>query len=559
MKVGSPPSAAVPSAALLQSPDNPGPIYDRPPEHNIVRDVDVMVPMRDGVQICVDIYRPKAAGKFPALLAFAIYNKDLQGPDLAEGLPPQPAWSPLWTGPMEAGDTRFFVSRGYVHVVGSPRGVGKSQTGGSRQWDCYDLIEWIAAQDWCDGNVGMVGISGFGAEQLAVAKQAPPHLKAIFPLDSRGAYGEFGGFRDEYPGGVIHLFRYLVGHFSAMHQNKGSPASLPPERERMWREAMNNPDYKMYPHVFNLIAQKGQHMPPFFNVLIDPFDSEAAVEKSEAEFEKIKVPTYTGSGWYGYSYKTHLNGCQHWYRNIKAPKKLLLAGPAHLERPYHTFHSEVLRWHDHWLKGLDTGVMNEPPVRLWVMGANEWAQCRRLATAGNAMDQVLPEKLGAAHDRSAGAVKRQRGAAARCVCANAAVADQHDTAAAIHDRTAATRRSDCRTGRGDALCGDRSGRHQLDRDPQRRRSGRFGAERARGRTRSAEKSVRARTHPRLAQGFASRAGSKALEAVVAVAPADPPSLQAGQPGRDRGVSDPGDGDGELVPQGSPHLSRRHQS
>src|ERR1700757_286282 len=72
----------------------------------------------------------------------------------------------------------------------------------------------------------------------------------------------------------------------------------------------------MYPHVFNLIAQKGQHMPPFFNVLIDPFDNEAAVEKSEAEFEKIKVPTYTGSGWYGYTYKTHLNGCQHWYRNI---------------------------------------------------------------------------------------------------------------------------------------------------------------------------------------------------------------------------------------------------
>jgi putative CocE/NonD family hydrolase len=368
VKVNSPPSPTV-----LQSPDSPGPAYDRAPEYSeITRDIDVMVPMRDGVEICVDIYRPKSAGKFPALLAFAIYNKDLQSPDVAEALPPQPAWSPLWTGPMEAGDTRFFVSRGYVHVIGSPRGVGKSQSGGSRQWDCYDLVEWIAAQDWCDGNVGMVGISGFGAEQLAVAKQAPPHLKAIFPFDSRGAYGELGGFRDEYPGGVIHLFRYLVGHFSAMHQNKGSPGPLPGERERMWREAMNNTDYKMYPHVFNLIAQKGQHMPPFFNVLIDPFDSEAAVEKSEAEFDKVKVPTYTGSGWYGYTYKTHLNGCQHWYRNIKAPKKLLLAGPAHLERPYHTFHSEVLRWHDHWLKGLDTGVMEEPPVRFWVMGLNEW-------------------------------------------------------------------------------------------------------------------------------------------------------------------------------------------
>ena len=270
---------------LLQSAENPGPDYDREPTFSsMARDMDVMVPMRDGVKICVDVYRPEAPGKFPALLAFAIYNKDFQGPDMAAALPPQPAWSPLWTGPMEAGDTKFFVSRGYVHVIGSPRGVGKSEGGGSREWDCYDLIEWIAAQTWCDGNVGMVGISGFGAEQLAVAKKQPPHLKAIFPFDSRGAYGELGGFRDEYPGGVIHLFRYLVGHFSAMHQHKGPPGALPPERETMWREAMNNPDYKMYPHVYNLIAQKGQHMPPYYNVLVDPFDSEAAVQKSEAEF-----------------------------------------------------------------------------------------------------------------------------------------------------------------------------------------------------------------------------------------------------------------------------------
>ena len=224
------------SRPLLQSAENPGSNYDREPTiAAIARDMDVMVPMRDGVKICVDVYRPDAPGKFPALLAFAIYNKDFQGPDMAAALPPQPAWSPLWTGPMEAGDTKFFVSRGYVHVIGSPRGVGKSEGGGSREWDCYDLIEWIAAQPWCDGNVGMVGISGFGAEQLAVAKKQPPHLRAIFPFDSRGAYGELGGFRDEYPGGVIHLFRYLVGHFSAMHQHKGPPGPLPPEREAMWR------------------------------------------------------------------------------------------------------------------------------------------------------------------------------------------------------------------------------------------------------------------------------------------------------------------------------------
>src|SRR3974390_1019466 len=84
-------------------------------------------------------------------------------------------------------------------------------------------------------------------------------------------------------------------------------------------------------------------MPPYFGVLIDPYDNEEAVKRSEADFAKID--------------------CQ---------KKLMLAGPAHLERPFRSFHNEILRWHDHWLKGLNTGIMDEPPVKFWVRGANEW-------------------------------------------------------------------------------------------------------------------------------------------------------------------------------------------
>ncbi len=361
------------STLPLYAGDRPPGDYGRLPEHaQMTRETDVAVPMRDGVKLSVDVYRPQADGRFPALLAFAVYNKDIQGPAWTEALPPQPAWSALWMGPMEAGDTHYFVARGYVHVIGGPRGIGKSEGGGSREWDCYDLIEWIAAQPWCDGNVGMVGISGFGAEQLAVARQQPPHLKAIFPFDPRGAYGHLGGFRHEYPGGVVHVFRYMLAHFSAMHQNRGRPGSLPPQREDWWRQAMADPDYRMYPHVFNVIAQKGEHMPPYFEVLINPYDSEEAVAASEASFGKVKVPTYTGSGWYGYTYKTHLNGAETYFEKTAAPKKLTLLGPAHLERPFHTMHGEILRWYDHWLKGIDTGIMAEPPVRYWLMGANEW-------------------------------------------------------------------------------------------------------------------------------------------------------------------------------------------
>ncbi len=370
-------------AGLPVASDNLPVAYDRPPsEAGMIAEKDVAVPMRDGVNLSVDIYRPDSNEKFPVLLAFSIYNKDLQAPEVAASLPPQPAWSSLWAGLLEAGDTKYFVSRGYVHVIGSPRGIGKSDGGGSRQWDSYDLIEWIAQQPWCDGNVGMVGISGFGAEQFHAAKQKPPHLKAIFPFDPRGAFGILGSFREEYPGGVLHFFRYLIMHFAALHQNKGKPGALPGAREALWQEAMNNPDYQMYSHVYNVLTQKGQHMPPYFGLLIEPYDDPALVEEAEKAIAGIDIPVYTGAGWYAYTYKTHLNGAQNYFTNLKSPKKLAFLGPAHLERPFHSFHGEILRWHDHWLKGIDTGVMNEPPVRYWLMGANEWR---------TASDWPLPE------------------------------------------------------------------------------------------------------------------------------------------------------------------------
>ena len=82
---------AEPPRPLLQSSDDPGTDYDRAPSFaSMASDRDVMVKMRDGVEICIDVYRPDALGKFPALLAFAVYNKDIQGPDMAAALPPQP-------------------------------------------------------------------------------------------------------------------------------------------------------------------------------------------------------------------------------------------------------------------------------------------------------------------------------------------------------------------------------------------------------------------------------------------------------------------------------------
>ena len=277
----------------------------------------------------------------------------------------------MWFGGAEGGDTDYLVSRGYVHVCGQMRGAGKSEGGGSMEWDYYDLIEWMAAQPWCDGNVGMIGISAFGGAQFNAAAKQPPHLKAIFPYDSMGAYGEWH-FRDFYPGGVVHTMLFLLESCGVVHVNRGMPGKLPDDVEKKWKEAMKNPDYMMYPNIFNVLVEKGQAMPLYFQTLIDPFDSDEIVKQAEDKFRRIKVPTYTGAGWYAYTYKLHLQGSQQWYQNIKVPKKLLFTGPAHLQRPFHSFHDEILRWYDHWLKGEDTGVMDEPPVKAWVMGENKW-------------------------------------------------------------------------------------------------------------------------------------------------------------------------------------------
>jgi putative CocE/NonD family hydrolase len=144
-------------------------------EHTMTRDVDMEVPVRDSGRLLCDVYRPEAEGRYPVLIAASPYPRQIQ--DL--GAP---------TAIIEAGNSEFFVSRGYVHVIASLRGTG----GSDGEWgmfdeqerdDLHDLVEWAAAQPWSDGNVGMIGISYFAIAQVGAAATRPPHLKAIFPFE----------------------------------------------------------------------------------------------------------------------------------------------------------------------------------------------------------------------------------------------------------------------------------------------------------------------------------------------------------------------------------------
>src|SRR6267378_4491863 len=299
----------------------------------MIQERDVRVSMRDGVRLVVDVYRPDAPGAYPVLYATSLHNKDMQGPDISDVLPPQPAHAPLWFGPIEAGDTRKFIANGYVHVIGQVRGSGKSEGEfGQENSDHYDTIDWITKQPWCNGKIGMVGISGYAGEQWRAAVQNHPALKAIFPYDACSAYGNSTGFRDFFPGGVLHTFHYLLSVFSTVREKRGMPGDLPSQEEELWRQAMANPDYKMYTNLYNILTQKGQRTSSVFHSMISPWEAEGTVERSEQRFEKIKIPFYTGSGAYAYTYKLHWLGAQHFFQKVAAPKKLILTGPAHLER-----------------------------------------------------------------------------------------------------------------------------------------------------------------------------------------------------------------------------------
>ena len=342
----------------------------------MIREYDVPVPMRDGVNLTVDIYRPDAPGKYPVLYACAMHNKDLQRVEVAENLKVgQPAWSTQWYGIIEAGDSKRLVANGYVHVIGQVRGGHKSEgeVGVNDEWDEYDTFEWICAQSWCDGNIGMIGLSGYSATQWKAAAQQHPALKAIFPLDATGLYGGEIGFREAHPGGVIGTMFYHLGLNNTLHGTIGTPPELPPPVEEAWQKAMANPDYMMYVHLYNILTMRGQRDPGVFYAMVFPFEEPDTIAKAEERLSRIKIPFFTGAFEGSYTYKMHWQGAQHHYMGIDTPnKKLMLTPPAHSERPFHDWHDEILRWYDHWLKGIDTGLMDEPPVKYWVMGENKW-------------------------------------------------------------------------------------------------------------------------------------------------------------------------------------------
>ncbi|WP_096701514.1 CocE/NonD family hydrolase [Magnetospirillum sp. 15-1] len=358
--------------------------------YRVLKEKDVMVAMRDGVRIAVDIYRPENTDeKFPAILAWGVWGKDTQEAVGWQAEFPQPYYdSALWDGTMEAGDYNFTVPRGYIHVIPDPRGIGNSEGYGTPgksphdPEDIYDLIEWLAVQPWCNGKVGMMGPSSYSIAQMKVAPLRPPHLVALHPDGNPCGNGDyFHGIYDTLP------YHILIGRHGndscwvppnyAFTPPEPFSMSLPDIKERI-AEAKNHPDIKYNSKMYSHIVYPRKH-PVLFDTLIysfhpRPFAPYNPIEHFGAtpHLGEVTLPMYVGTPWLTRLYIWSTFESWDSVGTPEGQKKLFLPPPGDSPRPYAEYHDETLRWYDYWLKGIDTGVMDEPPIKMFVMGINKW-------------------------------------------------------------------------------------------------------------------------------------------------------------------------------------------
>jgi predicted acyl esterase len=361
------------------------------PKYEVIRDDDVAVPMRDGVTLLADVHRPSTPGRYPVLIAASPYPRQIQD----SGAP---------MGFIEAGQSDFFVPRGYVHVVANLRGTGGS--GGTfgffdaeERRDMHDLVEWAAAQSWSDGNVGMIGISYFAMTQLEAAVEQPPHLKAIFPVAVSTDLYEASYHHGLLSSTFITPFLFMVG-MTAGHGNEVWRSKI----VAMARHVLQTPAlHKRFASMNGEAALSGlklllelHHEPHPWDDLWRKIVVEHPVRDAwwdernlDPLLHRVNIPVYLGCDWD--NVPLHLPSTFAANRALTSSPHVRIAmlGSHGLSWPWESLHVEALAWFDHWLKGVDTGILDGPKVRYWLPGAEEWRTSETWPPAARARELAL--------------------------------------------------------------------------------------------------------------------------------------------------------------------------
>jgi putative CocE/NonD family hydrolase len=300
----------------------------------------VWIPMRDGIRLSARIWLPEDAehDPVPAILEYIPYRKDDA------------------TAVRDAGIHPYFAGHGYASVRVDLRGSGDSE--GilldeylpQEQKDGVEVIRWLAAQQWCTGAVGMIGKSWGGFNGLQIAAHAPHELKAVVSVCSTD-----DRYADDvhYIGGCV-FGQYMLSWASTMLAYNARPPDPAAVGER-WRA---------------LWLERLEQTPPFVDAWLshqrrDDFWKQGSVCE---DYEAIRCAVYMVGGWAdGYP-----NAILRFLAGYPGPRKGLIGPWAHLyphdgiPGPAIGFLQECLRWFDHWLKGLETGIMDEPLLRVWM-------------------------------------------------------------------------------------------------------------------------------------------------------------------------------------------------
>ena len=361
-----------------------------------------MVTMRDGTRLATDVFRPDAPGRFPVLINRGPYGKDdyVASPDHS-----------VW----------FFPTHGYVVLSQDCRARFESEGDYynplfQEVQDGYDTVEWAARQPWSNGRVGTTGQSYLGATQytLATNNPLPPQLQAMAPVSASSDFHQSWVY---HTGGAME-WGWMVPY--AIHKGRNT-------LERLGRSDLlaQMDDYVLEPGNFGrpLKDEWFRHLPlkdwigrlqetaPYFREYFEqeldgPYWWQLNLLRN---LEGIKIPLFHVSSWYD----IFLEGALNAYRAIteqggsetaRRNQKLLVGPWAHI-RPYTRatsvdtgdidfgpeaqieLHDHLRRWFDYWLKDIDTGIMDEPPVYIFVMGGgvtgngrwrheNEWPLAR---------------------------------------------------------------------------------------------------------------------------------------------------------------------------------------
>ena len=348
--------------------------------HALRVETDLAVPMRDGTVLRADVYRPDGPGPYPVLLQRTPYDKTTPGVML--GLDPLKS-----------------AKQGYATVIQDVRGryasEGEFYAFRNEINDGYDTVEWAAAQPWSSGKVGMYGASYVGATQWLAALSRPPHLTTIVPNVTASNYHE--GWT--YQGGAFELgfnVSWTMGQLAlANFKNLGARLGLSAQvRQDLilavdgMEEAFRHVPMADFPHLKDGLADY------FYDWLAHPdYDDYWKALSIEENYSGLNIPAYHIGGWYdiflGGTIRNYLGMREKAAGDDARRGQKMIVGPwIHGSRGTSTAGSHYFglaadalavdldgihhRWFDYWLKGIDNGVLDEPPVRVFVMGDDAW-------------------------------------------------------------------------------------------------------------------------------------------------------------------------------------------